>query len=222
MPEFLEEALVAAQATAIPELESLVLRVALATALGALIAFRPWRRFIRAARRPSLQGAQSQTLIAAAGALMVMVIGESVARAFGLVGLGSFIRFRSGISDPRDAAILFVMIGVGMACGLGLGGMAAAGAVLVCLILIVFDITGKRRTLVTLQGEDPLAIFNAVARLYAGARAVELSNGRAEPGKESGRVIAELDLEQNTDAAKLRALLEQNGVTGLTRVSVGE
>ena len=50
---------------------------------------------------------------------MVVVIGQSTARAFGLVGLGGFIRFRSGIKDTRDAAVMFVMIGIGMACGAG-------------------------------------------------------------------------------------------------------
>src|SRR5688572_22873757 len=78
----------------------LFLRMALASLLGALIAYRSWRRFMPFTSPPSLQGAQSQTLIAAAGALMVVVIGDNVARAFGLVGLGAFIRFRSGISDP--------------------------------------------------------------------------------------------------------------------------
>lgn len=221
MPEFLRQALLP-QADATPELLALVLRVALATVLGALVAFRPWRRWLRGARPPSLQGAQSQTLIAAAGALMVMVIGESVARAFGLVGLGSFIRFRSGISDPRDAAILFVMIGIGMACGLGLGVMAAAGAVLVCAILLVFDVTGGKRTLVTFYAEDPHALFVTVAQKFAGARAVELANGRAEPGKEQGRLVVELDLEPKTDAAELRALLERSGATGISRVSMAE
>jgi hypothetical protein len=221
MPDFLEKALSPGPSAA-PQLLELVLRVALATALGALIAFRPWRGMIRGGRRPSLQGAQSQTLIAAAGALMVLVIGDSVARAFGLVGLGSFIRFRSGISDPRDAAILFVMIGIGMACGLGLGSMAAAGALLISAILIVFDLTGKKRSLVTLFAEDPHALFVEVARLYTGARAVELASGRAEPGKENGRLVVELDLEPSTDAAALKAILDGTGVTGITRVSIAE
>jgi uncharacterized membrane protein YhiD involved in acid resistance len=221
MPEFLEKAFQPQPASS-PELVELVLRVTLATLFGALVAFRPWRRLLRGARPPSLQGAQSQTLIAAAGALMVMVIGESVARAFGLVGLGSFIRFRSGISDPRDAAILFVMIGVGMACGLGLGMMAAAGTLLVCLILIVFDLTGRKRSLVTLLAEDPQALFVELTRFYRGARAVEISNGRAEPGKEAGRLIVELDLEPSTDASSLRAELERRGVTGISRVSIAE
>jgi hypothetical protein len=221
MPEFLEKAF-QPQAVTSPELVELVLRVALATALGALVAFRPWRRLLRGTRPPPLQGAQSQTLIAAAGALMVMVIGESVARAFGLVGLGSFIRFRSGISDPRDAAILFVMIGVGMACGLGLAPMAAAGTGLVCVILIVFDLTGRKRSAVTLFAEDPYALFAAVARLFPGARAIELSAGRAEPGKEAGRLVVELDLEPRCDAAELKALLERDGNTGISRVAIAE
>jgi uncharacterized membrane protein YhiD involved in acid resistance len=145
-----------------------------------------------------------------------------VARAFGLVGLGSFIRFRSGISDPRDAAILFVMIGVGMACGLGLGAMAAAGALIIAAILIAFDLTGKKRSVVTLFAEDPHALFTELTRLYAGARAVELANGRAEPGKESGRLVVELDLDQGTDAAALKALLDAKGGQSITRVSIAE
>src|SRR5688572_31690189 len=98
--------------------------MALAALLVAAVAYRVWRKLMPFTSPPALQGAQTQTLIAAAGALMVVVIGDNMARAFGLVGLGSFIRFRSGISDPRDAAVMFVMIGIGMACGLGLPVMA--------------------------------------------------------------------------------------------------
>src|SRR5215213_4731010 len=125
--------------TELPKLSELFLRMGVATLLGSCLAFRAWRRFMPFMSRPSLQSAQSQTLIAAAGAVMVVVIGDSPARAFGLVGLGSFIRFRSGISDPRDAAVMFVMIGIGMACGLGLFSMAAAATLFVCILLTIFD-----------------------------------------------------------------------------------
>ena len=140
---------------AVPHLWELVLRVGLAALLGAIVAFRPWRRFMGRARPPSAQAAQSQTLIAASGAMMVIVIGESIARAFGLVGLGSFIRFRSGIRDPRDAALLFVMIGIGMACGLGLPVMAAGGASLVIALLLLFDASARNRVVVTVDAHDP-------------------------------------------------------------------
>ena len=104
--------------------EVVLVRMVIASLLGAFLGFRPWRRLLPNALPPAREVAQAQTLIALAGALMVVVIGHSTARAFGLVGLGGFIRFRSGIKDTRDAAVMFVMIGVGMACGLGAVPMA--------------------------------------------------------------------------------------------------
>ena len=103
-------------------------RLVIAALLGAFLGFRPWRRLLPNALPPAREVAQAQTLIAVAGALMVVVIGHSTARAFGLVGLGGFIRFRSGIKDTRDAAVMFVMIGLGMACGLGAVPMAVVAA----------------------------------------------------------------------------------------------
>ena len=168
-----------ATAADVPHLWELFARMALASALGALVAYRFWRRFMRHQPAPSRQGVQAQTLIAAAGALMVVVIGDNVARAFGLVGLGLFIRFRSGISDPRDAAVMFVMIGIGMACGLGLPLMAIAGTVFVCCLLVAFDATGRRRC-ATITADDPSAAWPVVASLFprsAGARGFEQPSG---------------------------------------------
>jgi uncharacterized membrane protein YhiD involved in acid resistance len=207
------------------DLQSLCLRMALATLLGACVAYRIWRPLLPFTSPPSTQGAQTQTLIAAAGALMVVVIGDNVARAFGLVGLGSFIRFRSGISDPRDAAVMFVMIGIGMACGLGMSLMALAGTAFVCVLLIIFDVTGKgraKRTLVTINAEDPPLIWPQVARLFKNTRVVEMSRQRAELGKDSGKLVVELDLRGNMDAATIREILETNNVPGVSRIALGE
>jgi len=217
MPDFdFEHAL--GSETAMPHLGELAVRVGLAAILGAFVAFRPWRRFMGATRPPSAQAAQSQTLIAASGALMVIVIGESIARAFGLVGLGSFIRFRSGIRDPRDAALLFVMIGIGMACGLGLPVMAAAGATLVTLLLLVFDASARHRVTVTVDADDPAQVLAAFTRQFPTLRTVEVERS-ATPGG-PGRLVVEIDLSQRVDAAILSATLEKDGVTGLLRVEI--
>jgi len=207
------------------DIESLCLRMALATLLGACVAYRIWRPLMPFTSPPSTQGAQTQTLIAAAGALMVVVIGDNVARAFGLVGLGSFIRFRSGISDPRDAAVMFVMIGIGMACGLGMSIMALAGTGFVILLLIIFDVTGRgrsKRTIVTINADDPPLICPQVARLFKNTRVVEMSRQRPELGKDSGKLVVELDLRGNMDAATIREILETNNVPGVSRVALGE
>jgi Domain of unknown function (DUF4956) len=209
----------------LPKLSELFVRMAFATVLGASIAFRAWRHFMPFMSRPSLQSAQSQTLIAAAGALMVVVIGDSPARAFGLVGLGSFIRFRSGIGDPRDAAVLFVMIGIGMACGLGLFPMAAASTLFVGLLLTVFDYGARRMTkpmLIAIQTEDTSLLAKRLYEVFPGARLVELASNAPELGKDSGKLVIELMLRPDEDASSIRQTLDQKGVTGIRRVALSQ
>jgi len=214
---------VALGAENIPRLSELFVRMGMATLFGAFLAFRSWRLLLPFVTRPSLQTAQAQTLIATAGAVMVVVIGDSPARAFGLVGLGSFIRFRSGISDPRDAAVMFVMIGIGMACGLGLFAMAAGSTLFICLILTYFDATRHRltkRTLVTINAEDASYVRKRVEAIFPGVRIVEASSNAPELGKDSGKLVIELDLAHGTDASVLSETLTQNGVTGVRRVAL--
>lgn len=212
-------------AAELPRLSELFVRMSVATVLGACLAFRAWRRFMPFMSRPSLQSAQSQTLIAAAGAVMVVVIGDSPARAFGLVGLGSFIRFRSGISDPRDAAVMFVMIGIGMACGLGLFATAAAATLFLCILLTIFDYGARKltkTTLITLSADNASSVRAQVQAAFPKARIMELATNAPELGKDSGKLVIELALGPNEDADTLRAHLERQGVPGLRRVALEE
>lgn len=81
---------------------------------------------------------KAQVLVCMAGALLVVVIGsgeDASARAFGLLGLGSFIRFRTSMKSPADTAIFFLLIGIGMACGVDRFGAALIGTVLLAFVL---------------------------------------------------------------------------------------
>jgi hypothetical protein len=205
------------------ELSHLVVRMSLATILGACIAFRIWRIFLPFVSRPALQSAQAQTLIAAAGAVMVTVIGDSPARAFGLVGLGSFIRFRSGMSDPRDAAVMFVMIGVGMSCGLGLFSMAVGTTAAICLILTLFDAFRNKMTkptLVSINAEDAIYVRQRVQQIFPEARIIETAGNAPELGKDNGKLVVELDLKRDMDASSIAEKLAQNQVAGIRRVAL--
>jgi uncharacterized membrane protein YhiD involved in acid resistance len=51
--------------------------------------------------------------------IIMIVIGNNIAVAFGLVGAFSIIRFRSAMSDPKDIAFIFFGMAAGIACGLG-------------------------------------------------------------------------------------------------------
>ncbi|MCP4293525.1 MAG: DUF4956 domain-containing protein [bacterium] len=63
--------------------------------------------------------------------LVVMVIGNNIARAFGLAGAMSIIRFRTAVKDTRDTAFVFYALGAGMAAGTGNLMLAVVGSTLV-------------------------------------------------------------------------------------------
>ena len=77
----------------------------------------------------------AQVLLCVAGALTMTIIDNSLARAFGVAGAASIIRFRTPVDDPRDVTVLFLLMALGMATGLGASGAALAGTVFVCLCL---------------------------------------------------------------------------------------
>ena len=69
-------------------------------------------------------------------AVVMVVIGDSVARAFSLVGALSIIRFRTAMQDPRDIAFVFFALAVGMAVGAGDPTVAIIGTFLIGGIII--------------------------------------------------------------------------------------
>jgi hypothetical protein len=50
-------------------------------------------------------------------ALIMLIVGSNIARAFALVGALSVVRFRNAIKETRDVGFIFLVMGVGMACG---------------------------------------------------------------------------------------------------------
>lgn len=83
--------------------------------------------------------AHAQMLLCVAGALMMIVIGGSLARAFGVVGAASIVRFRTPVDDPKDVTILFILMGLGMASGLGAFAVAGLGTGFLCLALLALE-----------------------------------------------------------------------------------
>jgi len=65
-------------------------------------------------------------------AVVMLIIGSNLARAFALVGALSIIRFRTAIKDPRDVAFIFVAMATGMACGVRLPLVAVLFVLAIC------------------------------------------------------------------------------------------
>ena len=71
--------------------------------------------------------------------MVIMIIGNSLARAFALVGALSIIRFRTVVKDTKDTAYIFWSLAVGMASGTGSYFLAIAGnGILIVIALILY------------------------------------------------------------------------------------
>ncbi len=88
---------------------------------------------------------QAQVLLCVAGALMMIIIGDSLARAFGVAGGASIVRFRTPVQDPKDSMILFLALGLGMACGLGAFAIAGLGTAFLCTVLVWLSYSATER-----------------------------------------------------------------------------
>lgn len=73
-------------------------------------------------------------------AVIILLVGNNVARAFSLAGAFSLIRFRSAPGDPKDIAYVFFTLAVGLACGMGYVIYAAVVAAVLCLAIVALDL----------------------------------------------------------------------------------
>ena len=84
--------------------------------------------------------AQSLVLMSMITALIMLIIGSNIARAFSLVGALSIIRFRTAIKSPQDIAFLFFAMAIGMACGTRFYSIAIVGFVLISVVVILLRV----------------------------------------------------------------------------------
>lgn len=80
-------------------------------------------------------------------AIIVLLIGSNIARAFSLAGAFSIIRFRSAPGDPKDISYVLFSMAAGLSCGVGLFGYAAFFTIFLCLLMFIlslFNIGAKK------------------------------------------------------------------------------
>ena len=72
-------------------------------------------------------------------AVIILLIGDNVARAFSLAGAFTIIRFRSAPADPKDITYIFFTLAVGLALGLGYIGYSVLFTVLLALVIAFME-----------------------------------------------------------------------------------
>jgi len=73
-------------------------------------------------------------------AIIILLIGSNVARAFSLAGAFSIIRFRSAPGDPKDIAYVLFSMAAGLACGVGFYGYAVLFTLVLCLLMLTLHL----------------------------------------------------------------------------------
>ena len=118
------------------EVVAALISLPLATLLGTVLALRPRRR---GTPPRSTAVVQTQIILAVVGSIIMLVVGASLARAFGIVGAASLIRYRSKIGDPKDAVVMLATLSIGLASGVGLYFLAAFSTAFLLLALWIIE-----------------------------------------------------------------------------------
>ena len=118
------------------EIKDALIRLPLAAVLGLALAMRPKRK-----GTPPRQATvvQTQIILAIIGAVVMMVVGSNLARAFGIVGAAGLVRYRANIEDPKDAGVMLSCLAVGLASGVGAYAMAVFSAAFLLVALMALE-----------------------------------------------------------------------------------
>ena len=181
-----------------------LLALPLAAALGAALAFRPKRPGTPPRSAPVIQ---TQIILAIVGALVMMIVGASLARAFGIVGAANLIRYRAKIEDPKDAVVMLTTLSIGLATGVELYGLAVFGTIFILAVLWVIEsLEPERRKTFELKvsAPDPAAIRSDVELVL---RRHDIKYELRSAGPKELMYEADLPLEAKTDRVSNAILL---------------
>jgi hypothetical protein len=164
---------------------------------------------------------QAQILLCVAGALMMIIIGNSLARALGIAGGATIVRFRTPVEDAKDSTVLFLLLGLGMACGLGEFGVAGLGTAFLCICLPLLDriVARKPRAMMLeMASSGPEFPAEYVNRLLA-AYQVRFESREVNQHNQKTTVRYHCTLDPDTPLQRLSEQLTDPQVGGLKAVS---
>jgi hypothetical protein len=150
----------------VEQLRHAVIRLPMAAGLAAVLAMRPRRRGTPPRQAPVVQ---TQIILAIVGSVVMLVVGSSLARAFGIVGAAGLVRYRAKVNDPKDAGVMLSTLAIGLASGVGIWMIATFATVFILGVLWViesFEPKAKHEFALTLKAKDPSAVKPALEELF--------------------------------------------------------
>jgi hypothetical protein len=147
------------------DLRHALTRLPVAAALACVLALRPRRRGTPARQAPVIQ---TQIILAVVGAVVMLVVGSSLARAFGIVGAAGLVRYRAKIDDPKDAGVMLSTLAVGLAAGVGVWLLALFATAFILMVLWIAESFEPKATQLfhlKIKAKDPVALKSQVDQL---------------------------------------------------------
>ena len=149
---------------------------------------------------------------------MMMVVGDSAARAFGIFAAASLVRFRTNIRDPKETTVLLICLGVGLACGVGRMDMAVILTLFMLVTLWILEhfesgqvFRAMEVSIGTRKVDQTLQVLKEIFsrhRLNSELRQLDRENAEGEDGK----IVYELILGSAVDTDKLsEEILAEDG-----------
>jgi len=140
------------------QLRHALVRLPIAAGLASLLALRPRRRGTPKRQAPVVQ---TQIILAIVGAVVMLVVGSSLARAFGIVGAAGLVRYRAKIEDPKDAGVMLSTLAVGLAAGVGVYLLALFATFFIIGVLWIVESFEPKATHafeLKIKAKDPAAL----------------------------------------------------------------
>ena len=203
---------------------SVLLRLVVALALGGVVAFIYKRT--RAKAEVSDSFSVTLVLLAVLIAMVTQVIGNSVARAFSLVGALSIVRFRTVVRDTQDTAYVIFSVAVGMAVGASNAAVALSGIVVVAMAAYIMRsksrvVTGAPADALPFEltvrmglGVDPDSVLAPTLDRFSIVR--QLSGVATIRQGLAVEVGYRVSVDEGSSAAVVNALNQIQGVQGVT------
>lgn len=82
------------------------------------------------------------SILPAVVAIVIMLVGSNIARAFSIAGAFALVRFRSIPGNSKEIAVVFFTMSIGLAAGLGFIGFAGIATLIIGFVFIVLSLTG--------------------------------------------------------------------------------
>jgi uncharacterized membrane protein YhiD involved in acid resistance len=145
----------------------------------------------------------SLIVLALITSLVIMVIGNNLARAFGLVGALSIIRFRTAVKDTIDIVYIFFGLAIGMAAGVGYFMLAITGTCFISLVLILVSKTdikmfrGEQFLLQLQYTDDDITAVKSIMDEYCSS--FELINIKSSSGSAPKEFSYYINLKRKKD-----------------------